>query len=163
MRAAPTSMAYCRKAGGRTQRLPHEHGFLTVEGWGTRRLYPERSLLPSHDRDRGEAIERRPLDHTRAIRQIHQRPVRQIDHTYDLGLLEEERRLHAKHLSLFGKLREIDGDRADLPTRERKAGPILCHAYRPFHPAGARVREMARHPRHLGIIEGADTNFVVCT
>src|SRR5215813_12165034 len=24
-RAAPTGMAYCRKAGGRTQRLPHEH------------------------------------------------------------------------------------------------------------------------------------------
>src|SRR4030095_215041 len=29
MRAAPTGMAYCRKAGGRTQHLPHEHGLLT--------------------------------------------------------------------------------------------------------------------------------------
>lgn len=88
---------------------------------------PEQSLFPPHHRDRGEAIEGGALDHPRAIRQIHQRPVRQIDHAHDPCFFKDERRLRAKHLFLFGELREINSDRADLPTRDRKAGPILRH------------------------------------
>ena len=92
-----------------------------ARGWRGR-LSPARSLLPAHDWDRGEAVEGRPLDHPRAIRQIHQRPVRQIDHAHGPRLFEDERGLHAKHFGLCGQLRELHGDRADLPTREAKAG-----------------------------------------
>ncbi len=88
---------------------------------------PERSLFPPHHRDRREAIEGGPLDHSRAIGQIYQRPVREINHAHDPRLLKNERRLRAKHLGLFGELREINRDRADLPTRDRKAGPVLRH------------------------------------
>src|SRR4249920_1040551 len=64
--------------------------------WRAGSLSPVRSWLPPHHRHGGEAIEGGPLDHPCAIREIHQRPVRQIDQPHDLGLLKDERRLHAK-------------------------------------------------------------------
>src|SRR4029434_276179 len=122
---------------------------------------PEQSLLPPHHWDRRDTVEGGPLHHPRAIRQIHERPVRQIDHAHDLRLLEDERRPLAKHLGLFRKLREINGDRPYLSARDGKAGTIFRHAERPFHPTGTRVGEMARHPRHLRVVEGADTDLIV--
>jgi len=121
------------------------------------------SWLPPHDRDGRNTVEGGAFDHPGTIRQIYQRPARQIDHAYDPRLLEDERGLDAKDLHLFRQLREIHGDRADLATRDGKAGAILGHADCPFHPTGARLGEMTRHPRHLRIIEGADTDFIVGT
>ena len=83
---------------------------------------PVRSWLPPHHRDRRETVEGRPLDHPRAIRQIHERPTRQINQAHDLRLLEEERRPLAQHFGLFRQRRELHGDRPDLSTRDGKAG-----------------------------------------
>src|SRR5215471_3412984 len=93
--------------------------------WGT---LPERSLLPPHHRDCGDTIEGRPLNDPRAIRQIHERPVCQIDHTHNARLFEDERCPLTKHLGLFRELREINGNRPHLSTRDGEAGTILRHA-----------------------------------
>src|SRR5262249_19558060 len=95
------------------------------------------------------------------ICQIHQCPTCPIDHAHDACLLKEKRCSLAKHLSLFRQLREIDGDGSDLSTRDSKAGAILRYTHTTFHPASTRLGEMACYPRHIRIVEGADTNFIV--
>src|SRR5215831_14918586 len=121
----------------------------------------QRSLFPPHYRNCREAVEGGTLDNPRAIRQIHQRPVRQINHAHDPRRFEDERGPLAKHLGLLGELRQIDGDWADLPTRDGKARPILRHPHCPFHPTGARLGEMAGYSRHLRVVKGTHTNLIV--
>jgi hypothetical protein len=69
--------------------------------------------------------------------------------------------MFAEHLFLVGQLGEIHRDGPDLPTGDRKPGAILRHAHTPFHSTGAGLREMARHPRHFGVVEGTHTDLIV--
>ena len=52
-------------------------------------------------------------------------------------------------------------DRTNLPARNRKPRRVLRKANRAAETACARLTDMAGDARHLGIIEGADTDAVV--